>query len=42
MGNVNSDPLPAELLGSGDSCTATAEWVKYYVAGVAAGLNNAL
>ncbi len=42
MGDVDSNPAAAELLGGGYGSAATAKRVKYNVAGVATGLNNAL
>ena len=42
MGDVDADPAAAQLLGGGDGRAAAAERVEHHVAGVAAGLDDAL
>lgn len=42
VGDVNADPLAPQLLCGVDGGAAPAERIKHYVAGIAAGLNDAL
>ncbi len=42
VGDVDPDPAAAQLLGGGDGGAAAAERIEHHIAGVAAGLHDAL